>query len=559
MITSIGIITAVLLTFNTLEQKEQGENFRSKKGPGLEREGPGVTPSKKGASSVTDSEPKNLGTPVLNVQKPDDNLIKDTVFNGEILELSKEELSRLGFLFDDEGFYYLNRLPNGNFISLWSWKSGQNSSSGFEEGKSVNRFNKQTAGALDFYPIISTDLAGMNLHKINPSRTFTVDSFNIMNDTLVPVLFKASTYGGNFRDDQLLWFKPSDRFFDLVGHENGESFRNRIQLVKELALKSPSQADRVNYDFKAVLVSLMAPVDSLKTLKLPADIFRCMGFTVTMESVDVKFRFDGVPYQWMVNKYGIGVTRLSINPTARENPAGPDTITPIIPPVYAIGTGRLNKVTSNPAGFAIESTDLLIPVQIADSYLSPFIKKMIFWIYPTESFFNCLPPDIARPMRMEYNYQRKRMDPNFVPRMGGSIGIGGGRPAKEPLSLGVPVRAPGQGFKKDSVNENIEPVPCVYFTNLCESIPGLDYVNLYPNPVKDQLNVDLVLQKAKKIRFRVLDLGGRVISDGGAPENYPEGGQFNQKMDVSKLQGGFYLLVMTDEEGARVTRRFVKK
>jgi hypothetical protein len=49
-----------------------------------------------------------------------------------------------------------------------------------------------------------------------------------------------------------------------------------------------------------------------------------------------------------------------------------------------------------------------------------------------------------------------------------------------------------------------------------------------------------------------------VISDEGSPENYPEGGQFKHQMDISKLQTGLYLLVMTDGEGAKLTKRFVK-
>jgi hypothetical protein len=68
----------------------------------------------------------------------------------------------------------------------------------------------------------------------------------------------------------------------------------------------------------------------------------------------------------------------------------------------------------------------------------------------------------------------------------------------------------------------------------------------------------MVLQKAKQIRFRVFDLGGREISDDGNSENYSEGGKFTHQIDVSKLQVGMYLLVLTDDQGARVTRRFVK-
>jgi hypothetical protein len=150
------------------------------------------------------------------------------------------------------------------------------------------------------------------------------------------------------------------------------------------------------------------------------------------------------------------------------------------------------------------SADLFLPVRIIDTTLSEKVQNCLFWIYPNERFFSCLPPDIARQMRMEFTYQQKRMDPNFVPRMGGSVGIGSGQSAKEPYNIGVPAKTPTQVLKKDSLNENDEPVPCVYFTNLCESLPGLDYVNLYPNPAIDKLNVDLILQKAKKIQFRIM-------------------------------------------------------
>jgi hypothetical protein len=187
-----------------------------------------------------------------------------------------------------------------------------------------------------------------------------------------------------------------------------------------------------------------------------------------------------------------------------------------------------------------DALELCIPVKIADTNLHQHVQDCIFWIYPNDRFLECLPPEIGEPMRRERNYQLKRMDPDFVPKMGGSIGIGGNISGKE------------------SVKDNIEPVPCVYFTNLCESLPGLDYVNLYPNPATDKLNVDLVLVKAKKIRFRVIDLGGRVITDFGPPENFTEGGQFKHQIDISNLQSGLYVLVMIDEEGAKLTKRFVK-
>ena len=39
---------------------------------------------------------------------------KDTIIDGTIFELTKEQLGMLGFKFDDEGYYYLNKMPDGS-------------------------------------------------------------------------------------------------------------------------------------------------------------------------------------------------------------------------------------------------------------------------------------------------------------------------------------------------------------------------------------------------------------------------------------------------------------
>jgi len=553
MITPIIIITSALLIWNPGSRKDLNEpdnlNISDRK---VKTEVSGNVTQQPDGQTL-----KDPGVQIVNVQKPVKSEDADTVFKGEILELSKEELTRLGFLFDDEGFYYLNRMPDGRLIGLWSWKSGDNHSSGFEAGLKVNPFNRQKINTFDFYPILSTDLAGNNFHGINLERTFTVDSFNIMNDTLVPILFRAGTYGGTFKNDMILWFRPSDAMLNLIGEDRGTPIGKRIKIVRQLDSGSKTKTDRVYYDFVKNPVTGPGPSDSVKTLKLSAEVFRCLGMNVSDESIYVTFIRDGIPYKWFVNKRGVGIGRMRPDSTGRVDVSNPDTSELPKPQIYAVGTQVFSRVTGDPVGFSVVNSDLLIPIQIADSYLDPFIRKMIFWIYPNERFFRCLPPDIGIPMEKEFNYQRKRLDPNFVPRMGGSIGLNGGGLRKDSLKTGGSL---GVGVKigKDSVNENVEPVPCVYFTHLCESLTGVDFVNLYPNPAGEKLSIDLVLQKAKKIRFRVFDLGGRMISEEDAPVEFGSGGQFTHQMDVSKLQAGFYLLVMTDEEGSRLTRRFVK-
>jgi hypothetical protein len=387
-----------------------------------------------------------------------------------------------------------------------------------------------------------------------------------MNDTLVPVLFSRSKLGGHETEDKLVWFKVSDQFFNLLHTEQSEKARRIYTISKGLSHNS-IPTNRVVFDYNDYFTQPF-------TVKLKPQALDCFGIVMSKDRVDYMFNDYGIKMEWWVDTSGIGVNNYAVSgPDSNKIIFETDGGIPLIindgtlsadgknqkgkcPMIFAIS--RKYKGNSVGLEYYLSDLDLMVPVQIDDPEASDFLKELIIWIYPNERFFNCLPNDVAEQMRKEFNYQAKKLDPNFIPQLGGSIGIGGRDQSRDTIRMGGSIGIGGGELKKGSVNENIEPVPCVYFTNLCESIPGLDYVNLFPNPATDKLNIDLVLQKAKKIHFRVFDLGGRVISDEGAPENYPEGGQFKHTLDISKLQNGFYLLVMADEEGARVTRRFVK-
>lgn len=310
--------------------------------------------------------------------------------------------------------------------------------------------------------------------------------------------------------------------------------------------------------------------DPKNTLRLSSEIFKCFGFsfdqggfsfTVLWNNKWQKFSLGVKGKEGFSELPGTGQPDLSARPSVcilsvqyRQNEK-----------IHFIQLSALSGLSKQDSALADQSfnpinppADLFIPVKINDTTLSEKAQNCIFWIYPNESFFSCLPNDIGEPMRREFNYQKKRLDPNFRPQMGGSIGIGGENLRSDTLSLGHPISIPDQRKQQEAAVEETEPVPCVYFSNLCESLSGLEYVNLYPNPATDRLTVDLVLQKAKQIRFRVLDLSGRLISDEGAAEDYPAAGKYTYQTDVSKLMDGFYMMVMTDEEGAKVSRRFIK-
>jgi hypothetical protein len=581
MTTFIVIITTIVLTLNpsgsetkdmrheTADGRQETERLEDGKTVRLED---GKTGRPAGAAErLEKAGPKEEGAAqvgtVVPVIAPAKNVAaaqKDTVFEGEILKLSKEELMRLGFTFDEEGFYYLNRMPDGTLMNFWSWQTKPNiqvdrlsakhmsvyasqsgGSFGFASGDFVNKHNKSVLHENDFYPVVTTNLYGEDIYPIDQIKNLAYTEFELMNDTLVPIRFSFMQLGGYQTEDKLVWFKVSDKFFDLMKSEQAERSRTVYNRSKELKIGQLT-ANRVDYNFLAAL-----PLNN--AIRLKPEVLKCMGINYAADAINVNIR--AIEY-WFNIQLSIvnGGTSMTMGAT-RVNPiqAPSDTLLPTSESIILLGISNFGnmKMVDMPTRVYRQLNrrnlsfhqylNLCIPVIIEGSGITENLNEVIFWIYPNERFFNCLPPEIAVPMKKEFDFQS--FAPMFIVE-------------DMPNFRTSPVSK--KGINQDSVPANPEPVPCVYFTNLCESLPGVDYVNLYPNPATDKLNVDLVLQSAKKIRFRVLDLGGRVITDDGAPEDFTEGGKVKHQLDVSRLQNGLYLLLMTDEEGARLTRRFVK-
>lgn len=560
MITPLVILTSVLLIWNpeSREEKRAPEIWKTEKTDFAEAKF--NQPNKPVETSTVEKLIKQKSHILLSpTTKTSDS---KAILKGIILELTNEELTRLGMTFTSNGFMFLNKMGNGGFLNFLSYKDKSESHlflSEIQHGS--HHLIKKEATSLDFYPIAISDQYGF-LHypetlRIKDSDT-TQTIWEHINDTLIPVKIDSKISGGYDKMPFIIWFKASETFFSLLETEQSRLSHEIWIEAKKLA-RSRGFNNNVSYNFEEY-----SDPDNL--LKLGSDVFKCMGFN---------FNQGGFTNLFPVGEKWI---QLSLGGPERETMTILDKLTDenisiLATPVLAILRRLDNGVPiymSFDLAFRVfgfdpidgmsfnEALDLCLPISIDDTTLSDRTKRCIFWVYPNEHFFQCLPSDIAGPMRAEFNYQRKRLDPNFVPMMGGSIGIKVGGLAKDTTRMGGSIGNSNEKSTKDTVSENPGPVPCVYFTNLCESLPGLDYVNLYPNPATDKLNVDLVLQKAKKIQFRIFDLGGRMISDEGSSENYPEGGQFKHQLDISKLQTGLYLLMMTDEEGGKLTKRFVK-
>ncbi|MEM1319683.1 MAG: T9SS type A sorting domain-containing protein [Bacteroidota bacterium] len=105
-----------------------------------------------------------------------------------------------------------------------------------------------------------------------------------------------------------------------------------------------------------------------------------------------------------------------------------------------------------------------------------------------------------------------------------------------PITWTINVEDPevcGSGFRSSASNEAV----------LTKAPP----FSVFPNPVKDVLNIQLLDQNIKT--FEILDVSGRLITQ-------PATNSTN--VDVSKLQSGLYLIRMQDAAGQLHTQKFVK-
>lgn len=554
MIAPIVIITSALLIWNPGSRKELLSP--ASQDPKIEQIEPNSIQETKQIKNLNNES----GTNLENKESPTEARLSkaglvpnqpasemDTTLRGVILELTNEELARLGFRFTPKGFMFLNRMGDGRYLSFISLKDKYTTHLYLDVKKDVHYLIEKDITSLDFYPEAISNQQGNLIHdiatkRIKDQKGYIEDELQTLwehiNDTLIPVRINSSITGGYDANPFLLWFRASESFFSIIGPEKAGESQKIWRAAKETSLTG----GLMNH----VIFTYQPYNEPENLLVLSPEVFRCFGFN--FENGDCSF-------DSYINRAWIRFSPYSgVKSFMRAQIISHPDFSAISTPVLSMYPKMNERVYINNINLVYElrredsvdgvpfmdALELCIPVKIGDPTLHQHVQDCIFWIYPNDRFLGCLPKEIGEPMRKERNYQLKRMDPNFVTKIDGRISIG----ASE--------------SKKGSVNEAIEPVPCVYFSNLCESLPGLDYVNLFPNPATDKLNIDLVLVKAKKIRFRVIDLGGRVITDYGSPENFNEGGQYKHQIDISNLQSGLYVLVMTDEEGAKLTKRFVK-
>ena len=543
MISTIAFITSLVVIFS-INRSEQSEKFVP--GPHIYEYSIEQTDD----ADARESKPEAIKTRIKRKEKLKEEsrkispgifkhdtlgevFARDTVIIGEILHLSKEKLERLGFEFNEKGYYYLNELPDGSKINLWSYLKNDQvnkaSSVGFGRGGYVNPVIKKEPTKRDYYPVCTSNLKGDDIRGMQGLPELFVENFEYHNDTLVPIVLTWTELGGKKYVSSLAWFKLSDNFFTDLG----PGYNNLYEIYK---LKRDNPGTMVIYDFSSL------HLDIGKAIMLDSLLMPSMGFTITSDSLFYQYGSapSGVKFWFTSGNMGLqalGAPDIMIDLEDEDKPL-----------LCAVTNLKINmSMNVNPQSYyEVDSTingdnwiDICVPIRFNNSN-GQFWDGNTFWFYPNEDLFNILPDSIGGPMAKEFNLnvipKLRGTDLNYKPIFGG-------------------IMAPDSIYNRKGAEKT---VACEYFPSFCEGLPGLDDLNVYPNPVSDILNMEITVSRGKNIDFRVFDIGGRLVIDNMDTKNFTGAGMYRHQMDVSSLEEGFYLLVLTDEEGNRMTRRLIK-
>ncbi|MCQ2266008.1 MAG: T9SS type A sorting domain-containing protein, partial [Bacteroidales bacterium] len=83
----------------------------------------------------------------------------------------------------------------------------------------------------------------------------------------------------------------------------------------------------------------------------------------------------------------------------------------------------------------------------------------------------------------------------------------------------------------------------------------LSYINIYPNPATNFLNIDLSTENAQNITLNICDMSGKIIYTDILNHN---GGTQNFKVPVSELASGMYFLHLNTTTGKSIQKFIVK-
>jgi hypothetical protein len=75
---------------------------------------------------------------------------------------------------------------------------------------------------------------------------------------------------------------------------------------------------------------------------------------------------------------------------------------------------------------------------------------------------------------------------------------------------------------------------------------------LYPNPASSELTVKLTQKFDRNVSYKIIGIDGKTITTGALS-------QLENRINISSIESGAYLLELTTSDGSRITKHFVKQ
>jgi len=88
----------------------------------------------------------------------------------------------------------------------------------------------------------------------------------------------------------------------------------------------------------------------------------------------------------------------------------------------------------------------------------------------------------------------------------------------------------------------------------CESDIDGNYFNIYPNPAKDKLAINVVVTESDNYKVLIYSSDGRLVHD---YQSYFQIGSNINEISLSQLSAGFYNVVLINQKGTKISERLV--
>jgi len=253
-------------------------------------------------------------------------------------------------------------------------------------------------------------------------------------------------------------------------------------------------------------------------------IYLNLGVPISIQHSDtIKKQPESVPYSIRTPKFALQLalkmTGLNFYPDYITDLTGKSIIN-VNNVVNDSSVVNLNSESINLS--TSRNVETLIPVLINIIY-SGNKNNYLAWFNKTDDFIKALPYNIGEDIKLEY---AKYINFTYIYQKGISID------------------------KKESEENK-------YFQSGKLNIPGINELNLYPNPVDEVLNIDFVNESPVNIDMYITDISGKLIQGLNKSFKFNNPGQHSEKIMLGELVPGIYILMLRSSDGSMINKRIV--